>query len=104
MNSSSNNQHKRKRSYGFGLQRDIKDGEAILYLRITNPRRMNIELLGKLLLKYMNGGYRTLVLDQGSGMRKRMNILDFLGRLQAAYIEQRCIFLERRLRSDRVTI
>jgi len=86
-----------KRTNGFGLQRDITSDGAVLYLRITNPRRLNIKLLGEVLLKHLQGGYRTLILDQGQQCRAKMSLVEFLGRLAAAYNESRYLFLERKL-------
>lgn len=94
---------KRNQSTGFGLQRDITEDGAVIYLRITNKRRLNVKLLGEVLLRYLEGGYKTLILDQGRFSRKKVNLVEFLGRLQASYNESRLIFLERRLIRDRVS-
>jgi len=91
------NKNSKRSSNGFGLQRDITSDGAILYLRITNPRRLNSKLLGEVLMKYLRGGYRTLIIDQGRQGRVKMALAEFLGRLQAAYTESRLIFLERKL-------
>lgn len=88
---------KRSKSNGFGIQRDITEDGAVLYLRITNPRRLNTETLGKVLVSYLQGGFKTLILDQGKHSRVKMSLLEFLGRLQSAYIEGRLLFLERKL-------
>lgn len=93
-----------KKLNGFGIQRDITEDGAILYLRITDPRRLNVKVLGEVLIRYLQGGYKTLVLDQGKYSRKRLSLLEFLGRLQATYTESRLFSLERRLKRDRVTI
>jgi len=98
------NRATKSKSNGFGIQRDITDEGAILYLRITNPRRLKVKVLGEILLRYLQGGYQTVVLDQGKSLRKKMPLVEFLGRLQAAFNEQQLIFLERRLNRDRVTI
>src|SRR5690606_37391381 len=95
---------RRNKSNWFGIQRDITDEGAILYLRITNPRRLNVKALGEILLRYLQGGYQTVVLDQGKNFRKKMPLVEFLSRLQAAFNEQQLIFLERRLKRDRGTI
>jgi hypothetical protein len=101
-----NNAHKKhtSRSNGFGLQKDIFKGEAVVHLRITNPRRLNTETLGKTLMHFFSGGYRTLILDQGNRGRVKMSMLEFLGRLQSAFIESRLLFLERKLTCDRVKL
>jgi hypothetical protein len=90
-----------RNSVGFGLQRDITDDGAVILLRITSPRRLNTKLLGQVLLRYLQGGYATLILDQG-GQVKKMGLLEFLGQLQATYTESQLFLLERRLISDRV--
>ena len=92
------NKRTKSKSYGFGLQKDITSEGAILYLRITNSRRLDMKTLGETLLRFLQGGYKTLVLDQGRFARQRIGILEFLGRLQAAYIEGQCLFLERKLK------
>lgn len=92
------NSSKRKPANGFGLQKDITSDGAVILLRITNPRRLNTEALGKTLVKFLQGGYKTLVLDQGKAGRVKMSLLDFLGRLQATFTESRLFFLERELR------
>src|SRR5690606_6709565 len=89
---------KNKKSNGFGIQADIVNWESTLFLRITNPRRLNVKALGETLMKFLRGGYKSLVLDQGKGLRERVSLLEFLGRLQAAYIEGQCLFLERKLK------
>jgi hypothetical protein len=86
-----------KQSNGFGIQRDITADGAVIYLRITNPRRLNTETLGKVLVSYLQGGFKTLILDQGKHSRVKMGLLEFLGRLQSTYNESRYIFLERKL-------
>jgi hypothetical protein len=91
---------KRNQSNGFGLQRDITEDGAVIYLRITNPRRLNTKVLGEVLLRYLQGGYATLVLDQGKYSRQKMKLVDFLGRLQATFIESQSLFLERKLNRD----
>jgi len=99
------NRTTKSKSNGFGIQRGITDEGAILYLRITNPRRLNIKVLGEVLLRYLQGGYQTIVLDQGPNLRKRMRLVEFLGRLQATFNERQLIFLERKLIGDpRVTV
>lgn len=95
---------KRKASNGFGIQRDITSDGAVIYLRITNSRRLNTETLGKVLLSYLQGGYQTLILDQGKGVRMKLRLVEFLGRLQATFNESRLLFLERKCIRDRVTI
>lgn len=87
-------------SNGFGLQKDIAGGEAVVYLRITNPRRLNVKTLGEVLISYLRGGYNTLVLDQGKSGRKKVSLLEFLGRLQATYNESRYHRLEAKLNRD----
>lgn len=84
---------------GFGIQREIEADGAILYLRVTNPRRLNIESLGKVLVKYLTGGYKTVVLDQGRGNRKRLSLLNFLGRLQATANDSKYRKVERRIKT-----
>lgn len=98
------NKHKNytTRSNGFGLQKDIFEGEAVIHLRITNPRRLNTESLGKTLMKFFQGGYKTLVLDQGRRGRVKMTLLEFLGRLQATFTESQYRRIERSLSGDRV--
>ncbi|MGW0930677.1 hypothetical protein [Streptomyces sp. NPDC002644] len=84
---------------GFGIQRglSLEDG-AILFLRITEPRRLRTQTLGEVLMHYFKGGYETLILDQGNGMVKKLNLLDFLGMLQAAYTTGRLLMAEKLLR------
>jgi hypothetical protein len=94
------NMKAKSKSNGFGLQRDITADGAVIYLRITSPRRLNVKLLGEVLLRYLQGGYKTLVLDQGVTSRKKMGLLEFLGQLQAAFNESRLLFLERKLIRD----
>jgi hypothetical protein len=94
------NTKKQNTSNGFGIQRDITADGAVIYLRITNPRRLNAETLGKVLLSYFQGGFKTLVLDQGKTSRVKMSLLEFLGRLQSMYNESRLLFLERKLIRD----
>ncbi|MFD5308288.1 hypothetical protein [Streptomyces ardesiacus] len=94
------NKHKNHttRSNGFGIQKDIFGEEAVILLRITNPRRLNTESLGKTLMKFLQGGYKTLVLDQGRQGRVKMTLIEFLGRLQATFEESRYWAVERRLK------
>jgi hypothetical protein len=89
-----------KKSVGFGLQKDITTEGAVLYLRITNPRRLDTKTLGEVLIRYFQGGYKTLVLDQGKFSRVKMSLVEFLGRLQATHNESRLFSLERRLIRD----
>ncbi|MEU0912159.1 hypothetical protein [Streptomyces althioticus] len=89
-------------SNGFGLQKEITGDGAVILLRITNPRRLNVESLGKTLMKFFQGGYKTLILDQGKSGRVKLSLLEFLGRLEATFREGRLFSLERKLRSDRV--
>lgn len=90
----------KRTSNGFGLQKDITSEGAVIYLRITNPRRLNVKTLGETLMKFLQGGYKTLVLDQGKFSRKKMSLVEFLGRLQATYNESRLFLLERKLFRD----
>lgn len=94
------NKKAKKSSTGFGLQRDITADGAVIHLRITNPRRLDVKLLGEVLLRYLQGGYETLILDQGRFTRQKMKLVEFLGRLQATYNEVRYRGLERRLIRD----
>jgi hypothetical protein len=87
-------------SNGFGLQRDITSEGAVLYLRITNPRRLNSELLFGILKRHFMGGYNVLIVDQGRGRQKKVNFHDFLTSLKNAMEESQLIFLERRLTRD----
>lgn len=86
---------------GFGLQKglNLEDG-ALIFLRITNPRRLDMSTLGKTLMYLFKGGFKTLMLDQGKGLVKKMNLLEFLGMLQAAFTQKRFLFLESKLTSD----
>lgn len=92
-----------RKSNGFGIQRDLTTEGATVYLRITNPRRLNTELLWSILRRYFKGGYNVLVIDQGQGRRKRVNFSDFLEALKSTLDESRLLFLERKLIRDRVT-
>ncbi|BET51800.1 hypothetical protein RGQ21_67820 [Kitasatospora aureofaciens] len=94
------NKRTNNRPNGFGLQKDITEDGAVILLRITNPRRLNTETLGKTLMHLFQGGYKTLILDQGKGGRVKMSLLEFLGRLQATFTESRYFFLESRLSRD----
>lgn len=87
-----------KKSNGFGIQKDITADGAVILLRITSPRRLNVKVLGEVLMKFLQGGYKTLVLDQGRNSRVRMSLIEFLGRLQATYNESRWFSLERKLK------
>ncbi|MFD5069163.1 hypothetical protein ACFWNC_14710 [Streptomyces sp. NPDC058369] len=86
---------------GFGLQKglSLEDG-ALVFLRITNSRRLNMEALGKTLSYLFKGGFQTLILDQGKGLVKKMNLLEFLGMLQASFIQKRLLFLESKCSRD----
>ncbi|MEU0952820.1 hypothetical protein ABZ353_10825 [Streptomyces niveus] len=88
---------KASQSVGFGIQKDILGEEAVLYLRVANPRRLNARILGEVLVKYLRGGYRTLIISKGKGIQETVSLLDFLGRLQATFNESRCVFLESKL-------
>jgi hypothetical protein len=95
--------NKRTNPTGFGIQRDITDDGAVLYLRITNPRRLNTKSLGEVLVRYLQGGFETLILDQGPFKRQKMKLVEFLGRLQASFNEGQLLFFERKLNRDRVS-
>ena len=95
-----NTNKRTKTSNGFGLQKDITEEGAVIYLRITNHRRLDVKTLGEVLMKFFRGGYKTLVLDQGRNSRAKMNLVEFLGRLQATYNESRLFLLERKLFRD----
>lgn len=95
-----NTNKRTKASNGFGLQKDITTEGAVILLRITNPRRLNVKVLGEVLMKFFQGGYKTLVLDQGRYSRVTMSLVEFLGRLQATYNESRLFLLERNLLRD----
>lgn len=94
------NKGTRSKSVGFGLQRDITEEGAVILLRITNPRRLDVKALGEILIRYLRGGYQTLVLDQGKPGKRKMSLLEFLGKLQASYNESRYLGLERKLKRD----
>lgn len=99
-----NTKKRASKNVGFGIQKDIdfEAGEAILLLRISNPRRLNTKILGEVLVKYFRGGYKTLILSKAKGIQEKMSLLEFLGRLQATYQESRYLSFERRLIRDRV--
>lgn len=99
-----NTKKRASKNVGFGIQRDIdfENGEAVLLLRISNPRRLNAKILGEVLIKYFRGGYKTLILSKARGIQEKLSLLDFLGRLQATYNESRLFFLERKLIRDRI--
>jgi hypothetical protein len=97
------NKGTKNKNNGFGIQRDITADGATIHLRITNPRRLNVELLGNILLRYLQGGYETMILDQGRGARKKMKLVEFLGQLQVVFNETRLRLLERKLVRDRVS-
>ena len=105
MDSRDMNKHKNntnRSSNGFGLQKDITSEGATIYLRITNPRRLNSELLWGILRKHFMGGYNVLILDQGKGQVKRVSFANFLSALKAAFEESQYRRIERRLSGDRV--
>ena len=85
---------------GFGIQRDIVGEEAVLLLRISNPRRLNVKILGEVLIKYLRGGYKTLIISRSRVTQKKVNLLEFLGRLQATYNDSRLLFLESKLNRE----
>lgn len=85
---------------GFGMQRDIADGEAVLLLRITTPRNLNVKALGEILVRYLAGGYRTLVLDQGPARKEKLNLLEFLGQLQVLFVNKTDLLLEKLIRES----
>jgi hypothetical protein len=95
-----NRTQNRHKSNGFGLQKDITTDGAVILLRITNPRRLNTETLGKTLMHFFQGGYKTLILDQGRAGRVKMSLLEFLGRLQSTFTESKYLFFERQLKCD----
>jgi hypothetical protein len=91
------------RPVGFGIQKDIIGEEAVVLLRISNPRRLNTKILGEVLVKYFRGGYKTLILSKARGIQEELSLLEFLGRLQATYQESRLLSFERKLIRDRVS-
>ncbi|MGC9439284.1 hypothetical protein [Streptomyces sp. WG5] len=95
-----NTNKRTKTSNGFGLQKDITEDGAVILLRITNPRRLNVETLGKTLMHFFQGGFKTLVLDQGKTGKVKLSLLEFLGRLQSTFNESRLFFLESKLFRD----
>ncbi|MEU5166821.1 hypothetical protein [Streptomyces mutomycini] len=97
-----NTKKKATQHVGFGIQKDIdfEEGEAVLLLRISNPRRLNVKILGEVLMKYFRGGYKTLILSKARGIQEKLSLLDFLGRLQATYQESRLLNFERKLIRD----
>ncbi|MEU9259004.1 hypothetical protein AB0D68_11020 [Streptomyces sp. NPDC048212] len=97
-----NTKKRAARHVGFGIQLDIEGEEAVLLLRISNPRRLNTKVLGEVLIKYFRGGYKTLILSKARGIQEKLSLQDFLGRLQATYNESRLLFLERKLIRDRI--
>ncbi|WP_371666009.1 hypothetical protein OG306_33315 [Streptomyces sp. NBC_01241] len=97
-----NTKKKAAKHVGFGIQKDIIGEEAVLLLRISNPRRLNTKILGEVLVKYFRGGYKTLILSKNRGIQEKLNLLEFLGRLQATYQESRLLNFERKLIRDRV--
>lgn len=97
-----NTKKRASRHVGFGIQLDIEGEEAVLLLRISNPRRLNTKVLGEVLIKYFRGGYKTLILSKARGIQEKLSLQDFLGRLQATYNESRLLFLERKLIRDRI--
>lgn len=97
-----NTKKRASKNIGFGIQKDIdfEAGEAVLLLRISNPRRLNVKVLGEVLVRYFRGGYKTLILSMQKGIQEKLDLLTFLGRLQATYNSSRYIFLERNLIRD----
>ncbi|MFJ3084390.1 hypothetical protein ACIPJG_32185 [Streptomyces halstedii] len=91
------NKRTKKTTNGFGLQVDIENEEAVLQVRISNPRRLNIRVLGETLMKFFRGGYKTVVLSRSQGVTQKVSLLEFLGRLQALYQDSRLFSLETRL-------
>lgn len=83
---------------GFGLQMDIEGLEAVVLVRVTSPRRLDVKALGETLMKFLRGGYKTLVLSTPQGARKKMDLLEFLGQLQATFTESRYRSLESGIR------
>jgi hypothetical protein len=90
----------KRNSNGFGIQRDITEDGAVIYLRITNPRRLNTGLLWSILRRHFAGGYNVLILDQGNGLRKRLSFAEFLAALKSTLEESQLLFLERKLIRD----
>ena len=90
----------KRNSNGFGIQRGITEDGAVIYLRITNPRRLNTGLLWSILGCHFAGGYNVLILDQGNGLRKSLSFVEFLAALKSALEESQLLFLERKLIRD----
>lgn len=88
----------KKQSVGFGLQLDIWGEEAVLLVRVPNPRRLNSEILSQVLIKYLRGGYETLFLSMSRGVEKELNLRDFLNQLQATSDESKFMRLETSIR------
>jgi hypothetical protein len=97
-----NTKKRASRNVGFGVQKgiDFEAGEAVLLLRISNPRRLNTKILIDVLVKYFRGGYKTLILSMNRAVQERLDLLEFLNRLQAVYNESRYLPLERKLIRD----
>lgn len=93
------NKHKNhtNKSRGFGIQMDITEDGAVVLLHIVNPRRLNTESLGRTLMKFFQGGYKTIHVSTGKGGAVKMDLLSFIGRLAATYQESRYRAVERRV-------
>ncbi|MCX4554118.1 hypothetical protein [Streptomyces sp. NBC_01500] len=89
---------KSKGNVGFGLQMDIQGNEAVVLLRITSPRSLNVKKLGEVLVRFLTGGYKTLILDQGKVGKAKLKLLDFLGQLQSMMQNKRFLQCEKLIR------
>lgn len=95
-----NTKKRASKHVGFGIQKDITEDGAVLLLRISNPRRLNVKILGEVLIKYLRGGYKTLLISKSRAIQEKVSLLEFLGRLQATYNDSRYFVLERKLIRD----
>ncbi|MEU0159001.1 hypothetical protein ABZ154_09200 [Streptomyces sp. NPDC006261] len=88
----------KKQGVGFGLQLDIQGGEGVLLVRVPNPRRLDAKVLTQVLIKYLRGGYKTLVLSMSRGVQKELDLRNFLSQLQATADESKFLHLETSIR------